>query len=151
RPSLMTHSTDAFPSSAMSPNPVQRPLRNEGSPTGAVVTHAAHRARTATTTASDLIIPSLLSGRSRPSAPVVDRRRCLVVAAHDPPVAVGLAADHHDVDVLAIEHRDQLVRRRPELGGVRLLTRRRARVEVVLGELVVPVLVGAHPRGVVDP
>ena len=31
-------------------------------------------------------------------APVIDRSRAGVVAAHDAPVAVGLAADDYDVD-----------------------------------------------------
>src|SRR5262245_66431114 len=44
-------------------------------------------------------------GRDEPPSkylsPLVHRRRRLIVAAHDPPVAVGLASQDHNVDVLA--------------------------------------------------
>src|SRR5437867_10267083 len=64
------------------------------------------------------------SSSVRPLAPVVDRDGVLVGAAHDAPVPVGLAPDHHDVDVLAPEHRDQLVRRGAQVGCPRLLAER---------------------------
>src|SRR5438034_9319327 len=86
-----------------------------------------------------------------PSTPLVDRHGLLIVAAHDPPVAVRLAADDHDVDVLAPEHRDHLIGRRLQLAGPRLLAERCARVDVVLDELIVPVLARAHLCRVVEP
>src|SRR5439155_8108703 len=85
------------------------------------------------------------------SAPLVDRHGLLIVAAHDPPVAVRLAADDHHVDVLAPEHRDHLIGRRLQLAGPRLLAERRARVDVVLDQLIVPVLARAHLGRVVEP
>src|SRR5437762_2586184 len=85
------------------------------------------------------------------SPPVVDLHGLLIVAAHDAPVAVGLAAHHHDVNVLAPEHRDQLVRPGLQLGRPRLLAERGARVNVVLHELVVPVLAGRHESVIVQP
>src|SRR5206468_1181543 len=91
------------------------------------------------------------SSSVRPLAPVVDRDGVLVGAAHDAPVPVGLAPDHHDVDVLAPEHRDQLIRRRAEVRRPRLLAERRPRVDVILDELIVPVLAGRQSRGVVEP
>ena len=47
--------------------------------------------------------------------PFIDRDGLLIVAAHNAPVPVGLAAHHDDVDVLATEHRDQLLRQGLEL------------------------------------
>ena len=67
-----------------------------------------------------------------------------MVRPHDLPVAVGLAADHDDVDVLLLEEADQLVGLGLELGRQRLLPERRARVAVVLHELQVPVARGRH-------
>src|SRR5712692_419800 len=42
--------------------------------------------------------------------PLVDRDGLLIIAAHNPPVPIGLAAHHHNVNVLATEHWDQLLR-----------------------------------------
>jgi hypothetical protein len=38
--------------------------------------------------------------------PLIHRRGLLVATTHDAPVAVGLTADHHDVDILTTKHRD---------------------------------------------
>src|SRR5215472_19135310 len=75
----------------------------------------------------------------RVSSPLVHRRRRLIIAAHDAPVAVRLSSHDHDVDVLAAEDRNHLVRPRLELGRPRLLAEGRPRIDVVLYELVVPV------------
>src|ERR671922_1224375 len=85
------------------------------------------------------------------SPPCVDRDGLLVVAAHDPPIPVRFAAHHYHMDVLATEHRDQLLRRCLELRGPRLLPERRPRVDIVLDELVVPVLAGWHACVVIEP
>jgi len=61
----------------------------------------------------------------------------LIIAAHNPPVSVGFTTHHDDVDVLATEHRDQLLRQGIELGGPRLLPERGAWVDVVLDELII--------------
>src|SRR5213593_554882 len=83
--------------------------------------------------------------------PLVDRRRFLIVAAHDAPVAIGLASDNHDVDILAAEDGDQLVGGGLELRRPRLLAERRARIDVVLDELRVPVLARGHGGCLVEP
>src|SRR5262247_4532949 len=80
----------------------------------------------------------------RSSAPLVDRGRLLVAAPHDAPVAVGLAADDHHVDILPPEHADQRVGSGLEVRGPRLLAEGGSRIEIVLDELVVPVLAGRH-------
>src|SRR5262245_54253330 len=91
------------------------------------------------------------SGTRRELTPVVDRDGVLVGAAHDAPVPVRLAADHDDVDVLPSEHRDELVRRCAEVRSPRLLAERRPRVDVILDELIIPVLAGRQACGVVEP
>src|SRR5262245_25781908 len=95
--------------------------------------------------------PERLTRPGAPLPPLVDECRLVEVGAHDAPVAVGLAADHHDVDVFAAEHRDELVGPSLELPRPWLVAERGARVDVVLDELVVPVLARRHPGGVVDP
>src|SRR5262245_9828901 len=55
------------------------------------------------------------------SPPRVDRHALAVLGAHDPPVAVGLAADDHDVDVCLGKMVDQLVVLGLEPGRHRLL------------------------------
>src|SRR4029450_3951927 len=77
--------------------------------------------------------------------PLVDRHRLLIVAAHDAPVAIGLASDDHDVNILAAEDGDQLVGGGLELRRPRLLAEGRGGVDVVLGELGVPVLARGDP------
>src|SRR4051794_30003993 len=74
------------------------------------------------------------------SPPVVDLHGLLIVAAHDAPVAVRLAAHDHHVDILAAEHGNERVGLGLQLRRPRLLAEGGARVDVVLHELVVPVL-----------
>src|SRR5579859_6802496 len=87
----------------------------------------------------------------RKLAPGVDGDRFPVPCAEDAPVAVGFTADDDDLDLVALEHVDELVGRDFELAGVGLLAVRGARVDVVLDELVIPVFTGRHARVVVDP
>src|SRR5712692_1345962 len=61
--------------------------------------------------------------------PLVDRDGRAVVRAEDAPVAVGLAADDDDLDLVLLEHVDHLVRIRFEHRRVWLLTVRRPRVD----------------------
>src|SRR5574341_655029 len=84
-------------------------------------------------------------------SPVVHRDSLLVIAAHDAPVAVRLTAHYEDVDGLRTKHRDQFIRCRLELRGPRLLTKGCPWVEIVLDQLIVPVLPGWHTGVVVDP
>src|SRR6266545_8127141 len=83
--------------------------------------------------------------------PLVDRDGFLIGAAHDAPVAVGLAPHDHDMDIFSFKDPYLFVGRGLELGGPRLLAEGRARVDVVPDELVVPVLARRHPRRVVEP
>src|SRR5229473_1875334 len=85
------------------------------------------------------------------SPPVIYRYSFAVVRAKDSPVAVGLAADYNHFDFLPREHMDQLVRRRRQHRRVRLLAVCRPRIDVVLDQLIVPVLTGRHARVVVNP
>src|SRR5262249_3681096 len=87
---------------------------------------------------------------SLPSSPGIDRDRLAVLGAHDAPVTVGFAADHHHVDVLLGEDADQLVFPGFEPGRHRLLAEGRPGINVVLHELQIPVAAGRHLAGLVD-
>src|SRR5712691_6130115 len=82
------------------------------------------------------------TSRAQHLTPVVNRDGLLVIAAHDAPVAIRLAAHHHHVDGLGTEYRNQLIWRRLELRGPGLLAKGRPWVEIVLDQLIVPVLTG---------
>src|SRR5690606_38453883 len=84
--------------------------------------------------------------RVRLLAPVVHGDGGVVAGAHDLPVAVRLTADHDDVDLLWPPDRDQLVVRHRQLRRERLLAVRRARVDVVLHQLQIPVFARLHRR-----
>src|SRR3970040_208402 len=61
-------------------------------------------------------------------SPLIDRYRLLIITAHDAPVAVGFAADHHDVNLVGFEHLDHFVGRGLEFRRVGLLSESRSRV-----------------------
>src|SRR5690242_1379761 len=65
--------------------------------------------------------PPITTVSNTRSAPCVDGDGLPVPRAHDAPVPIRLAADHDDVDLLASEHRDQLVRGRLQMRRQRLL------------------------------
>src|SRR5437870_8704539 len=83
--------------------------------------------------------------------PLVYRDGLAVAGAEDAPVGVGFAADDDHLDLVALEHADHLVGRGLEHGSVRLLAVGRARIDVILDELIVPVLTRGHARVVADP
>src|SRR5690242_5456792 len=63
------------------------------------------------------------------SPPRVDRHGLAILRAHDAPVAVGLAADHDDVDVLLRKDADRLVLAGFQPGRHRLLPECRPRID----------------------
>src|SRR5262249_61752118 len=69
------------------------------------------------------------------SPPSINRDGFSIFGAHDAPVAVGLAADHNDVDLLLGEVIDQLVVLGLEPGRHRLLAECRPWVHVILHQL----------------
>src|SRR5688572_27160562 len=85
------------------------------------------------------------------SPPIVDASAASRPRSGDPPVTVRLAADDHDVDLIRRPHPDELVRRGAELAGERFLAEGGARIQVVLHELVVPVLTRRHAPVLADP
>src|SRR6266567_7503185 len=99
---------------------------------------------------SDWARVEIMPMNSTNSAPLIYRYSFAVIRAKDSPVAVGLAADYDHFDFVPREHMDQLVRRRRQHRSVRLLAVCRARIDVVLDQLIVPVLTGRHARVVVD-
>src|ERR1051326_801250 len=84
-------------------------------------------------------------------APVVYVDCGSVVCAEDAPVAVGFAAYYYYFDFVSLEHVDQLIRVCAQHAGVGFFAVRCARIDVVLDQLIVPVLAGWHAGVVVDP
>src|SRR3989338_8868839 len=85
------------------------------------------------------------------SSPLVDGDGLSVVASDNPPVPVGFAADHDHVDILQAKHAYQLVGRSLKLRDPRLLPKGGPGINVILDELVVPVLTGWHQGVIVGP
>src|SRR5579864_5045082 len=83
--------------------------------------------------------------------PLVDRHRGAVVGPEDTPVAVGLAANHYHFDLVPLEHMNQLVRLRFQHARVRFFAERCPWIDIILNQLVVPVLASRHARVVVNP
>src|SRR5262245_20504668 len=95
--------------------------------------------------------PSLHYSGSFTSSPFIHRHSLLVIAAHDAPVAVGLPADHDDVNLVGLEHFDHVVRRRFQFRRIRFFSESRSRVNIILNELVIPVFTGRHQRVLINP
>src|SRR5262245_59283646 len=83
--------------------------------------------------------------------PRIDRYRLAISRPHDAPVAIGLAADHDDVDLALGKMVDQLIVLGLEPGRHRLLAEGRPGIDVVLHKLQIPVAAGRHLRGLVHP
>src|ERR1041384_8269636 len=85
------------------------------------------------------------------SSPLIDRNRLMIIAPHDTPVAVGLAAHHHDMNLVGFEPSDYVFWRRFQLRRVGFFTECRARINVVLYQLVIPILRRGHNRILINP
>src|SRR5262249_62387414 len=60
----------------------------------------------------DLNGSTVLNGFLLALPPLIHRHGLLIVASHDAPIAVGLAADHDDVNLVRLEHFYHFIRRR---------------------------------------
>src|SRR5947208_1861669 len=83
--------------------------------------------------------------------PIIDRHGFLIVAADDAPVAVGFAADYDRVNFFGFKHTDHLIGGSLELRGIGFFSESGSRINVILDELVVPVLAGRHQGVFVNP
>ena len=63
----------------------------------------------------------------------------MIVAAHDAPIAIGLATDNDDMNVVKLVNGNRLVAAGLEIGGVGFDTVEGMGIDVVLDQLVVPV------------
>ncbi|MEZ4660440.1 MAG: hypothetical protein R2911_23025 [Caldilineaceae bacterium] len=61
-----------------------------------------------------------------------------IFAAHDAPIAIGFAADHHDMNIFGAEDGNQLMVGGFEFGGMGFYAIEGQRMNVVLDQLIVP-------------
>src|SRR5262249_52063378 len=83
--------------------------------------------------------------------PLIHRHGLLIVASHDPPIAVGLAADHDDVNLVRLEPFYHFMWRRFYLRRVSFFAKGRSRVNIILYDLIIPVLASRHQSLFVNP
>ena len=84
-------------------------------------------------------------------SPFIHRYGFLIVAIHDPPVAVGFAADDDDMDFFRFEHVDHFVRGGFQLRRVGFFAEGGARQDVILDQLIIPIFFGRHERIFIGP